>query len=849
MFRFFKRKQEKKAADNFALLANMLKEEQAASISEPWTLAKARLEGGAKDAGAGKGLRMYNAHLSRLQNQWINPLQSVNSGYGTAHASLFLYQPVNYYECYSLAQDPLFAKVFNALSETPFAKGGELAGVAPEQKDTIEKQAAEFDVWQHLRAAVRSNYVTGGCLLYMDFGLAGEELTQPLDLRNMDMRRFRGFRHIDPINCVAVQVNTVNPAAGDYMEPSVWYVIGLGAVNRSHFLKFEANIPELPMRPLTLYFGMPLTQLIKQDVANSNLASQGLANLMNRFRFTYLKADESSFTTENAQCFKDRLNFMSFVQDNFGVCPIKTTEDVMQLTTSLAGMAENVEEFYLLISAKTDIPYTELMGKSAEGMNATGSGDRRKWYDKCRSIQESVKNNLLFMYGIVAGIDSGKFVKFTDFTFNPLEEATEKELAENIKSYAEVASALVNLGAKQDEVFEWLKQFKQFNLDGLSFDTETEGLDAYDDITDEVLSEFRSQNDKWITVKPNGDEHKGRHLLLEGDETPKQAMERQWGVNLDKKSVQKTLYEYKEANSVRDAQQMALNQKLASYVDYSGMSTDVANTLNRSLINAYNEFPAIQTQMKYIGIAQNINKKYKEIKEKEFRELIRSPLVEKKNQLYKQLQEAEDELKDNDLSDERKDFLEGEISRLQSVLRNYSDDALEAAVANYTQFYLKKLPKIRVSKNTIAVSLRKPREVGGISLNKEFAKNSDLNQEDFRKCVRLKFHPIGCDTYQSTFDHEIGHRLDLLLNITSGEGKTKSAEDLLSFIREEMGKGTDYVTNNLSAYGSHNEAEFLAEAYSEYKNNPEPRPIAKKVGFLIKKAYNEYKEKSYEHNL
>lgn len=508
MFRFFKRKQEKKAADNFALLANMLKEEQAASISEPWTLAKARLEGGAKDAGAGKGLRMYNAHLSRLQNQWINPLQSVNSGYGTAHASLFLYQPVNYYECYSLAQDPLFAKVFNVLSETPFAKGGELSNLSAEEKDRAEEAASRFDLWQHLRAAVRSNYVTGGCLLYMDFGLSGRELEEPLDLNRMDMKRFRGFRHIDPINCVAVQVNTVNPAAGDYMQPSIWYVIGLGAVHRSHFLKFEANIPELPMRPLTLYFGMPLTQLIKQDVANSNLASQGLANLMNRFRFTYLKADESSFTTENAKCFKDRLNFMSFVQDNFGVCPIKTTEDVMQLTTSLAGMAENVEEFYLLISAKTDIPYTELMGKSAEGMNATGSGDRRKWYDKCRSIQESVKNNLLFMYGIVAGVDSGKFVKFTDFTFNPLEEATEKELAENIKSYAEVASALVNLGAKQDEVFEWLKQFKQFNLDGLSFDTETEGLGGYEDITPQVMAEFQAANEWREEDHPRGKDGK-----------------------------------------------------------------------------------------------------------------------------------------------------------------------------------------------------------------------------------------------------------------------------------------------------------------------------------------------------
>ena len=508
MFRFFKRKQEKKAADNFALLANMLKEEQAVSISEPWTLAKARLEGGAKDAGAGKGLRMYNAHLSRLQNQWINPLQSVNSGYGTAHASLFLYQPVNYYECYSLAQDPLFAKVFNVLSETPFAKGGELSNLSAEEKDRVEEAASRFDLWQHLRAAVRSNYVTGGCLLYMDFGLSGRELEEPLDLNRMNIKRFRGFRHIDPINCVAVQVNTVNPAAGDYMQPSIWYVIGLGAVHKSHFLKFEANIPELPMRPLTLYFGMPLTQLIKQDVANSNLASQGLANLMNRFRFTYLKADESSFTTENAKCFKDRLNFMSFVQDNFGVCPIKTTEDVMQLTTSLTGMAENVEMFYLLVSAKTDIPYTELMGKSAEGMNATGSGDRRKWYDKCRCIQESVKNNLLVMYGIVAGVDGGKFVKFTDFTFNPLEEATEKELAENIKSYAEVASALVNLGAKQDEVFEWLKQFKQFNLDGLSFDTETEGLGGYEDITPQVMSEFQAANEWREEDHPRGKDGK-----------------------------------------------------------------------------------------------------------------------------------------------------------------------------------------------------------------------------------------------------------------------------------------------------------------------------------------------------
>lgn len=45
----------------------------------------------------------------------------------------------------------------------------------------------------------------------------------------------------------------------------------------------------------------------------------------------------------------------------------------------------------------------------------------------------------------------------------------------------------------------------------------------------------KTNNDKWITVKPHGEDEKGRHLKLEGDETPKEAMKRQWGVDVDKK--------------------------------------------------------------------------------------------------------------------------------------------------------------------------------------------------------------------------------------------------------------------------------------------------------------------------
>lgn len=87
-------------------------------------------------------------------------------------------------------------------------------------------------------------------------------------------------------------------------------------------------------------------------------------------------------------------------------------------------------------------------------------------------------------------------------------------------------------------------------------------------ISNGIKSVIITKNDRWITVKPHGDEEKGRHLLLEGDESPKEAMKRQWGVDVDKKKKidmlktskykektlqqQKEIAEFKESEHPRD---------------------------------------------------------------------------------------------------------------------------------------------------------------------------------------------------------------------------------------------------------------------------------------------------------
>ena len=66
----------------------------------------------------------------------------------------------------------------------------------------------------------------------------------------------------------------------------------------------------------------------------------------------------------------------------------------------------------------------------------------------------------------------------------------------------------------------------------------------YEDAYIAVNAIFATNGDKWITIKPNGEENKGRHLLLKDGETPGEAIQRVYG-NKDQKQLFDTS-EYKK---------------------------------------------------------------------------------------------------------------------------------------------------------------------------------------------------------------------------------------------------------------------------------------------------------------
>ena len=168
-------------------------------------------------------------------------------------------------------------------------------------------------------------------------------------------------------------------------------------------------------------------------------------------------------------------------------------------------------------------------------------------------------------------------------------------------------------------------------------------------------------------------------------------------------------------------------------------------------------------------------------------------------------------------------------------------NALDSAVMDAAKKWARKVAYL---KDCYAYSSEGCEQYGANGLVFNTAWAGDKIVESLKRDVQYKFHPIACDTVKAVFDHELGHKIDALL------GLRKDAE-FLKIFREAVVHGEQYIIDNLShyAYDSRRmrksnytpEAEFIAEAWSEYLNNPQAREIATAVGKLIEKKCGELK--------
>ena len=122
-------------------------------------------------------------------------------------------------------------------------------------------------------------------------------------------------------------------------------------------------------------------------------------------------------------------------------------------------------------------------------------------------------------------------------------------------------------------------------------------------------------------------------------------------------------------------------------------------------------------------------------------------------------------------------------------------------------------------------------EFNGITINESYGANYEHFTEVRRSDVLSRWKPEGCDTPRATVDHELGHQIARLTNAHNDDCIQELYANFLKL--SEINRGIV-----LSGYAGESIHEFIAESWSEYRNNPNCRPLAMEVSNRMIDIYN-----------
>lgn len=252
------------------------------------------------------------------------------------------------------------------------------------------------------------------------------------------------------------------------------------------------------------------------------------------------------------------------------------------------------------------------------------------------------------------------------------------------------------------------------------------------------------------------------------------------------------------AKTIKEANEYATKTLSIKQADYKGCDIVSANEWNKGLFDSFKQFPELKERIKFVGEChqRNIHMKpvFIKVKTEQYYKWYKKNNPQKSDELTK--------LVAKELAE--KDFRSFNIKKSVIAQSYHNDD------------YLK--------------------DFSGITVNKEFGKNSKGFIAELKKGVVSKHSPEGTDTIRSILDHEIAHQLDHLLDIS----KEKVIIELYSVDKKD-------ITEGLSKYAWDNKnkepiREFVSEGWAEYCNNPNPRKMATIIGETIVKRYAEWKK-------
>lgn len=291
--------------------------------------------------------------------------------------------------------------------------------------DVIRTEEDRLMVPMQVQEAMSWGRLYGGAGILM---ITGQDLTKPLDVNRIRKGGLQRIIPFDRFDMQAMTLNTWNVLAPNYLLPEYYTISTVNGqqIHWSHFARF--NGARLPRRQMAQTQGWGDSELRKclADIMDTVASKDGIAELMQEANIDVIKREglNEELASDQDEAITNRYALFGQMKSLVHLALLDGDETLERMTLNLSGVADVLKVLMTWISGAADIPVTRLFGQSAQGMNATGEGDLKNYYNSIRSKQlVQLDPGMRTLDEVLVRSALGYFPDDFNYVWNPLSQS------------------------------------------------------------------------------------------------------------------------------------------------------------------------------------------------------------------------------------------------------------------------------------------------------------------------------------------------------------------------------------------------------------------------------------------
>jgi len=313
---------------------------------------------------------------------------------------------------------------------------------------------------------------------------------KPFNIDGVKPGSYRGISQIDPYWTAPIldMASSGVPSSPQFYEPT-WWLIGSLRVHHTHLVIFRYADPPDVLKPMYLFGGIPLPQMIMERVYCAERTANEAPALALSKRTTVWLTDMASVMADSQKAQELMESWIAY-RDNFGIkLGDKEGDAFQQFDTPLADFDQLIMSQYGLVAATANMPITKLLGTTPGGFAATGEYDESNYHEAVETIQDEdlepflERHHQLVMRSEVVPNFPELKNSHVVVKWHELDALTHVEQATVNLTKAQTDNALIAAGSLTPEDSRArVSTDKESGYHGIGIDLDTEDLPGEDDL-------------------------------------------------------------------------------------------------------------------------------------------------------------------------------------------------------------------------------------------------------------------------------------------------------------------------------------------------------------------------------